>query len=422
MHFQLDFTTVITQPPQRYPTSARLFGTMSTTKMSNKDALAQFILLPVTREMISHLAKKAGSVIRCEQSPYSSTQLPPTPPRTPPTEGSPNFSAIRQPPLPTLEQFITSLVDRSHVQVPTLMSALVYLERLKLKLPPVAKGVRCTVHRIFLASLILAAKYLNDSSPKNKHWARYSIVRGFEGFGFSLTEVNLMEKQLLMLLDWDLRITQDDLYTHLEPFLGPIKARYQKEQEQKLAYEQAKIEYEEQQAAIAAMRRDLQQRSRQLYSPSISSASSLHLPYSVEDSPYTRPATPISGRSSRASDHSDASNIQVQSVKPRRPSAISDYLYPAPPLSIPSSTQVPELERPGSVASSEDSSPLLPPPAHLRTQHQLQLPILEGGPKATKKQRTHNILARFFAEKQHSQSTSPERAVHHSRSRSHYVS
>ena len=103
------------------------------------------------------------------------------------------------------------------------MTSLVYLSRLQSRLPPVAKGMRCTVHRIFLASLILAAKSLNDSSPKNKHWARYTAVKGYEGFGFSLTEVNLMEKQLLNLLQWDLIVREDDLYTHLKPFLAPIR-------------------------------------------------------------------------------------------------------------------------------------------------------------------------------------------------------
>lgn len=34
----------------------------------------------------------------------------------------------------------------------------------------------CTRHRVFLAALIVAAKYLNDSSPKNKHWTRYAAL------------------------------------------------------------------------------------------------------------------------------------------------------------------------------------------------------------------------------------------------------
>jgi hypothetical protein len=141
------------------------------------------------------------------------------------------------PPLPTIEQFIASLVARSQVQVPTLMSSLVYLGRLRARLPPVAKGMRCTVHRIFLASLILAAKNLNDSSPKNKHWARYTAVKGFDGFGFSMPEVNLMERQLLFLLDWDTRVTEEDLLTNLEPFLEPIRQRLEAREQARKAEE-----------------------------------------------------------------------------------------------------------------------------------------------------------------------------------------
>jgi G1/S-specific cyclin PLC1 len=72
-------------------------------------------------------------------------------------------------------------------------------------------GMQCTRHRLFLATLIVAAKYLNDSSPKNKHWTRYGAL-------FSQAEVNLMEKQLLYLLDYDLRIEEDELMVHLSPF------------------------------------------------------------------------------------------------------------------------------------------------------------------------------------------------------------
>lgn len=196
----------------------------SATPEQNATALDYFIQLPVSKEMIAYLARKASEVIRCEtpeQQANVNKNLPPTPPSTPPQGHAQAYG--REPALPSIESFIISLVDRSHVGVATLMSSLVYLARLKARLPPVAKGMRCTVHRIFLASLILAAKNLNDSSPKNKHWARYSTVRGYENFGFSLTEVNLMEKQLLFLLDWDLRINPDDLYFHLEPFLAPIR-------------------------------------------------------------------------------------------------------------------------------------------------------------------------------------------------------
>ena len=186
-----------------------------------------FIMQPVSPDMVFFLAQQAKNVIRCEsRHPQTNKILPPTPPASPPYTAA--SRSPLQPGLPSLEEFIQSLVDKSRVQVPTLMSSLVYLSRLQQKLPPVAKGMRCTVHRIFLASLILAAKYLNDSSPKNKHWARYSSVKGYDGFGFSITEVNLMEKQLLFLLDWELRITNDDLLTQFEPFLAPI--RLQQEQ------------------------------------------------------------------------------------------------------------------------------------------------------------------------------------------------
>lgn len=198
---------------------------LQTPQSLNRAALNEFVTQPVSREMISYLSRKASQVIRCGAHASTSSVNQhghPTPPSTPPLDAQDNM-----PSLPPVEVFIASLVHRSHVQVPTLMTSLVFLARLRARLPPVAKGMRCTVHRIFLASLILAAKNLNDSSPKNKHWARYSMVNGYNGFGFSLAEVNLMERQLLFLLDWNTRVTEEDLFTHLEPFLAPIRKQHE---------------------------------------------------------------------------------------------------------------------------------------------------------------------------------------------------
>ncbi|KAI3573910.1 hypothetical protein IWW34DRAFT_634451 [Fusarium oxysporum f. sp. albedinis] len=123
----------------------------------------------------------------------------------------------------SLEDFIAVLLRASESYVTTLMGALVYMVRLKSKLQPGVKGRHTTNHRIFLASLILASKYFEDEALMNKHWALITCmeIKGVY-MGFDLKEINLIEKQFLHLLGWELHITPEDLYIVFKPFLNAV--------------------------------------------------------------------------------------------------------------------------------------------------------------------------------------------------------
>jgi G1/S-specific cyclin PLC1 len=154
--------------------------------------------LPLSSSMIIHIAKKAAKAV----------------PRI-----SRNKENVYDSNLPSIEEFVVSVIARSNVSVPVLIASLVYLSRLQTYLPSAATGCPSTPHRVFLVALILADKAHNECGTKNTHWSQCSAVAEHNYFGFSNGEVNRMERQFLYLLDWDIRIDPQDLYDQLEPLL-----------------------------------------------------------------------------------------------------------------------------------------------------------------------------------------------------------
>lgn len=183
--------------------------------MSDAEAMQIFLNSSVTQEMIHHLVSVTLQILPCENA--KTITVTESVPVSTAKNADTKLVTITKP-LPSLMTFITKLVRYTNVYTGTLMSTIVYMNRLKNSLPPDAKGLPCTRHRIFLACLIIASKTLNDSSPKNKHWAKYT-----EGL-FKREDVNLMERQLLMLLDWNVHIDNNELKTVWKKFLDPIKA------------------------------------------------------------------------------------------------------------------------------------------------------------------------------------------------------
>ncbi|GAA6018832.1 hypothetical protein JCM11491_006879 [Sporobolomyces phaffii] len=172
-------------------------------------ALLELLGSRLNSTMINFVACKVVEAVRCRPSHGY-----PTPPESPNTEAKKPVAG-----LPPLASFIKAVVRKSRCHVPTLLASAVFLERLRSRLPNTAQGCPTTRHRCALAAIVIAAKYLNDSSPMNKHWARYSE--------FSLAEINLMEMQLLAIFNFDLRFDEAELIRVLQPLLqadAPEKA------------------------------------------------------------------------------------------------------------------------------------------------------------------------------------------------------
>ncbi|KAK7019522.1 hypothetical protein R3P38DRAFT_2713529, partial [Favolaschia claudopus] len=132
------------------------------------------------------------------------------------TPPSPSTSRSGPPPhiaslLPSFRPFLTTVLTRAEVTLPTLLVALVYTARarphLAIALPSYA------LERVFLGALICASKYTNDSTLKNVHWALCTGV-------FGKRDIGRIEREFLAVLDWELGVREEDVMAHHEALVG----------------------------------------------------------------------------------------------------------------------------------------------------------------------------------------------------------
>ncbi|KAK9708968.1 hypothetical protein K7432_009324 [Basidiobolus ranarum] len=118
--------------------------------------------------------------------------------------------------LPELLLFIERVTERSRIDAITGVVALIYIYRLKVKLPRTAQGEYGTSHRIFLASLLVASKFLYAE------WGLSSRAIAEISGVFTNSQVNLMELEFLRLLDYDVWVNDIQIKKFLENYKSEL--------------------------------------------------------------------------------------------------------------------------------------------------------------------------------------------------------
>ncbi|KAF8624129.1 hypothetical protein AX15_006035 [Amanita polypyramis BW_CC] len=122
----------------------------------------------------------------------------------------------RRPELAKFTTFVTNVVTRAEITTPTLLAALVYIDRARPHLHIALE--EWALERVFLGALIVASKYLNDSTLKNIHWALCTGV-------FGKRDIGRIEREYLDVLDFELGITEDDILSHHESLMSILGLR-----------------------------------------------------------------------------------------------------------------------------------------------------------------------------------------------------
>ncbi|KAL7750280.1 hypothetical protein RI367_004453 [Sorochytrium milnesiophthora] len=130
-----------------------------------------------------------------------------------------NSSNMMSPTVPPFRTFVHNILLRTHLPLQTVTLSLLYICRIK-QLNPGTVGAAGSQHRLVLAALMLAAKYLYDDSYNNKTWS--SVSQGM----FDLHHVNTMEREFLLFAQFRIFVSTKEwttftafMETHLVPYI-----------------------------------------------------------------------------------------------------------------------------------------------------------------------------------------------------------
>ncbi|RCH84143.1 hypothetical protein CU098_005493 [Rhizopus stolonifer] len=117
--------------------------------------------------------------------------------------------------LPPLNDFIQNLYHKKkRLSCAVKVFTLIYLLRLKSKLPDNARGGPDTPYRLFLAALLTSSKYLSESGTGLTSTQLSSLVH----HAYTPKEINRMERSFLGLLRYDLWVSSKDIQSFIEHY------------------------------------------------------------------------------------------------------------------------------------------------------------------------------------------------------------
>ncbi|KAJ7713050.1 hypothetical protein B0H16DRAFT_550007 [Mycena metata] len=108
--------------------------------------------------------------------------------------------------------FVSTVLARSRENIATVLTSLCYISRARSNL--CIPSNEWALERVFLGALIVASKYTCDRTLRNVHWAACTGV-------LSTHDVGRMEREFLMVLDWELGVSEADLLAHHAGLIYP---------------------------------------------------------------------------------------------------------------------------------------------------------------------------------------------------------